>query len=336
MSDPVPPPYPMLLEPRYLEKPWGGRRMERSLGRPLPPSIPVGESWELFDRPEGSSRIRNGPLAGRDLASLRGGRELPLLLKLLDVEKPLSVQVHPDGPTALAHGTEAKSEAWIVLEASGDARIWKGFRDGVTPESFREAVASGRAEECLHSFQPRAGDVVVVPAGTVHSAGGGLLLAEVQQNSDTTYRLFDWNRVDGSGKARELHLQAGLEAARFGPRDPDRVVPRELEDDGNLRRLLLLSTKWFTAAHLTVAGPPTLEFTSGDGDGEDGEDPWHAVLFLSGTGLVRAFDRRAVPTPFRPGDTVLLPAARDQWEIEPLGGKVVQALAFRPPSPAPY
>jgi mannose-6-phosphate isomerase len=319
----------MLLEPRYLEKPWGGRRLERAFGRALPGSAPVGESWELFDRPAGSSTVRNGPLRGRTLSSLRGGRELPLLLKILDVQDRLSVQVHPNAAVARGHGTEAKSEAWVVLEADPGARIWKGFRDGVTDESFRGALADGKAEECLHSFEPRAGDVVVVAAGTVHAAGGGLLLAEIQQSSETTYRLHDWGRAGAGGRPRELHVDAALEAARFGPREPDRVVPRELEDDGNLRRLLLFATRWFSAEHLTFAGTATLE-TGAGGEGDGGPDPWSAVLFLSGEGRVRAFDRRAEPAPFRPGDTVLLPAARDAWEIEPASGKVVQALLFRP------
>ncbi len=319
-----PTPYPMLLEPRYVEKPWGGRRMEGVFGRALPAGIPVGESWELFDRPGASSRIRNGPLRGRCIADLRGKREIPILLKVLDIRERLSVQVHPDAGTARAHGTDPKAEAWVVLEAGPGARIWRGFREETTPEAFREAVAKGTVEDLLHSFEPRAGDVVTVPAGTVHSAGGGLLLAEIQQNSETTYRLWDGGRggVEGA-PGRPLQVEQGLEALRLGPAGPDRVVPREVVDDGNLRRLLLVATPWFEAEHLTAAGTVTLE--TGEGD----RDRWHALLFLSGSGVVRAFDRRAEPAEFRPGDTVMLPAGHDDYEIEPRAGQVVQALAFR-------
>lgn len=324
MATPPLPPYPMLLEPLFLEKVWGGRRLQRAFGKGLPGGGAIGESWEFYDRPGGSSAVRNGPLRGRSLADLRGGRELPLLVKLLDIQERISVQVHPDASAARAHGTEPKTEAWVVLEADPGARVWRGLREGVPPEAFREAIAAGTVADLLHSFEPRAGDVVLIQAGTVHAAGGGLLVAEVQQSSETTYRLWDWGR--GEGAARALHVEEGLGAARLGPAGPDRVVPRELLDEGNLRRLLMVATPWFEAEHLTVDGTATLDLSL-DGD----EEPrWHAVLFLSGEGTVRAFDRRAEATPFRPGDTLLLPAAAQAWEVEPRGGRVVQALAFRP------
>lgn len=315
----------MLLEPRYVEKPWGGRRLESLFGRALPAEVRVGESWELFDRPGGSSRIRNGPLRGRSLADLRGKREVPILLKVLDVRDRLSVQVHPDAETARAHREDPKTEAWIVLEAEPGARIWRGFREETAPEAFREAVERGTVPDLLHSFEPKAGDVVVVPAGTAHAVGGGILLAEIQQSSETTYRLWDWCRRGGNGHGpdRPLHLDRGLEALRLGPAGPDRVKARELGDDGNLRRLLLVATRWFEAEHLTAAGTCTFEAADGD------RDRWHAVLVLSGSGTLRAFDRRAEPAPFGPGDTILLPSAHDHYEIEPRGGKAVQALAFR-------
>ena len=314
--------YPMPLEPRYLEKPWGGRRLERVFGRALPAGLLIGESWELFDRPAGSNRIRGGPLAGRDIGDLRGERELPLMVKLLDVQDRLSVQVHPDEPTARAHGTEPKTEAWVVLEADPGARIWRGLREETDPAVFRAAVEAGTVEGLLHSFEPKAGDAVILKAGTIHAAGGGLLLAEVQQSSETTYRLWDWGRGGGKEK-RPLQLKEGLAAARLGPAGPDRIVAKEIEDDGNLQRLLLVSTPHFQVEHLTLAGTASFETPV------DGEPRWHALLVISGEGVVRAFDRRAAPTPFRPGDTVLLPSGHEIYEIEPAGGRVVQALAFR-------
>lgn len=322
MDDSTPPAYPMLLEPRYVEKPWGGRRLERVFGRTLPGKAPVGESWDLFDRPAGSNRIANGPLRGRTLADLRGRREIPLLFKVLDVRDRLSVQVHPDEATAGTHGTEPKTEAWVVLEADPGARIWRGLREETDPGAFRDAVAGGTVADLLHSFEPRAGDAVILPAGTVHAAGGGLLLAEVQQSSESTYRLWDWAR-DGGASPRPLQVDQGLAAARLRPAGPDRIVPKEIEDDGNLRRLLLVATPWFEVEHLTFAGTATYEIL------QEEEARWHGVLFLSGEGTVRAFDRRAEPAPFRPGDTILLPSGHDHYEIEPRNGKVVQALAFR-------
>jgi mannose-6-phosphate isomerase len=304
----------MPLEPRYVEKPWGGRRMERVFGRALPAGVPVGESWELFDRPAGSSRVRGGPLDGRNIGDLRGERELPLLVKILDVEDRLSVQVHPDEAAARAHGTEPKTDP--------GARIWRGLREETDPAAFRAAVEAGKVEDLLHSFEPKAGDAVILKAGTIHAAGGGLLLAEVQQSSETTYRLWDWGRGAGKEK-RPLQLKEGLAAARLGPAGPDRIVAKELEDDGNLRRLLLVATPYFQVEHVTMAGTASFETPV------DGEPRWHALLVLAGEGTIRAFDRRAAPSPFRPGDTLLLPSGHELYEIEPRGGRVVQALAFR-------
>ncbi len=176
--------------------------------------------------------------------------------------------------------------------------------------------------DLLHSFEPKAGDAVILPAGTVHAAGGGLLLAEIQQSSETTFRLWDWERSAG-GPSRPLQVEEGLAAARLGPAGPDRIVPRELEDDGNLRRLLLVATRWFEVEHLTVAGTATFETP------RDGEPRWHGMLFLSGEGTVRAFDRRTSPAPFGPGTTLLLPSAHELYEIEPRAGKVVHTLAYR-------
>jgi mannose-6-phosphate isomerase len=326
-------PYPMLLEPRYLEKPWGGRRLEGAFGRSLPEGLRIGESWELYDRPAGSSRIRNGPLRGRTLAELRGGREIPLLLKILDVEDRLSVQVHPDAAAARADDSEPKTEAWVILDAKPGARIWRGLREGVTRERFREAAERGAGvEELLHSFEPKAGDAVVIPAGTVHAADGGILFAEVQQSSETTYRIWDWGR--GGEAKRPLQVEAGLRCLRGQP-GPDRATPREIEEDGNLRRLLLAATPWFAVEHLTAAGVSTFATLPGGGEEDDAEDRWYALLFLSGAGTVRAFHRRAEPADFAPGDTVLLPSGHEHYEIEPRGGKVVEALAFREGDPLP-
>jgi len=315
----------MLLEPRYLEKPWGGRRLAEAFGRPLPAGVPVGESWELFDRPEGSSRVRNGPLRDWPLSRVRGRREVPLLLKILDATGRLSLQVHPDEEAARADGTEPKTEAWVVLDARPGARVWRGLREGASPDDLRRALAGGgpeaAVEGCLRSFEPRRGDVVFVPAGVPHCLGGGVLVAEIQENSDTTYRLHDWGR-GGAGKARPLQVEAGLRALRPHPPGPDRVPPEEIEDDGRARRLRLVACERFVAEHLWFTGAVTFETPRGGGE------RWHALLFLAGRGTVRAFRRGAAEAPFVPGDTVLLPAANEGYEIECTGAETVEALAF--------
>jgi mannose-6-phosphate isomerase len=318
VTAPPTPAYPMLLEPRYVEKPWGGRMLETAFGRALPAGVRVGESWELFDRPGTSSVVRNGPLAGRTVASMRGRREVPILFKILDMRERISLQVHPDEEAARADdAADPKTEAWVVLAAAPGARVWRGLREGVTADAFREAVAAGDAYDCLRSFEPKAGDVILIPAGTVHSAGGGLLVAEVQQNSETTYRLHDAGR-----EGRAIHRDQGLRALRFANPGDDTVAPTEEEEDDNHRRLRLVSTRWFTVEHLLGAGAFTLTTE------REERDRWHAIFFLRGRGVVRAFARGAPEAPFGPGDTVFLPAAHDHYEVEAADGRPVEAISF--------
>ncbi len=319
--------YPMLLTPHHVVKPWGGRRLEGRFGRVLPVAGPVGESWELYDRPMGSSVVRNGPLAGRTLAELRGGREIPLLLKVLDVHGRLSVQVHPTGQEAPGgpDDAEPKSEAWIVIEAGAGARIWRGFRDGVGPADLLRALEEDRPDDVLRSFVPREGDVVLVPAGMVHCLAGDLLLLEVQQSSETTYRLHDWGYREPDGSARPLQREEGLRSALFAAPGPDRVEPGTVEDDGVLLRAPLLRTRWFAADRWKAGGAATLPTP----DGEAGV--WQALFILSGQGTVRAFDRRAPEAPVGRGDTLLLPAGHEHYEVLPSPGSVLEGISFHVP-----
>lgn len=229
---------PLKFAPIFRPMPWGGTRLRERLGHPADPA-PTGEAWLLSDVDGTLSRVEGGPLAGKTLRELAaesprelygdsepdGGR-FPVLLKLLDARHELSVQVHPDDAAAVSDkgpGHRGKTEAWVILEADPHAsRIYAGFRPGVTADDFRAALGAGTAPATLHDFVPQVGDCVFLPAGTVHAIGAGILLFEVQQTSDITYRLYDWNRVDASGKGRELHLDRGLAAADFaaGPRDP--------------------------------------------------------------------------------------------------------------------
>lgn len=320
-------PYPLVLTPRFLEKPWGGRRMESVLGRELPPGVPVGESWELYDRGGASSVVRSGPLAGRPLHDLRAaygiGRPFPLLVKILDATERLSLQVHPDAAAAarLGRGAEAKAECWFVLDAAKGARVWRGLRDGVTRASFEEALRGGRVEDCLHSFEVSRGDTIFVPAGMVHTIGAGVLLAEVQQNSDTTFRLHDW------GRPRELHVAEALESIHFGPRSPDKVPPQLVLDDGQVQRTLLVRCTHFAAESVEAMGTITL-------DVEPRPSGWPTVLHVfAGSGELRPFRRGVAPVRFAPGDTVLLPPSEDAFEIDP-GGTVLRGLLVHPGAPA--
>jgi len=233
---------PLILQPLYRRYLWGGRRFATALHQPLPPGDDYAEAWELADHGADQSLVACGPLAGRSLGDLvrRHGRELlgrhaplpsfPLLFKFLDACRDLSVQVHPDDARAarLPVPDRGKTEAWYVIAADEGARVWAGLVAGIDREGLAAAIAADRCSEVLHWFTPRPGDCVFIPAGTVHAIGAGLLVAEIQQSSDVTYRLHDWGRLGPDGRPRQLHLEAGLEAVtRFGPVEPLRPPRRQ-------------------------------------------------------------------------------------------------------------
>src|SRR5262245_28118185 len=216
---------PLHFEPYLRPMVWGGRRLAEVLGKPLPGPEPYGEAWELSDHASHSSRVAHGPLAGltlRQLVERWPGPLLgstaercsifPLLVKLLDANDWLSVQVHPDDVAVrtLWPGEGGKTEAWFILDVRPGSKVWAGLRPGVDEKQLRAALAAGVVADCLHSFEPQAGDCLFLKAGTVHAVGGGVLMAEVQQTSDATFRLFDWNRVDAQGRCRQLHVEQAL------------------------------------------------------------------------------------------------------------------------------
>lgn len=235
-------PYPLQFTPIFKDSIWGGRSLETVLGRKIPDGI-VAESWEIAAHPNGQTPIANGPLAGQALADAqkRWGEELlgsrnrrfvesgkfPLLIKLLDANRWLSVQVHPDDTYGLAHANDyGKTEMWVVLHAEPGAEVIYGLKAGVDRVHFAQAVAEDRVEEALRRVSVAKGDVVFVPAGTVHALGPGLLVAEIQQNSDTTYRIYDWGRMGADGKPRELHIDSSLEVIDWGETQPPLVAPQ--------------------------------------------------------------------------------------------------------------
>ena len=228
---------PLTFTPHLRAQVWGGRRLETVAGKALPPGGVYGESWELSTHPLHISRAISGPWAGQSLKEIWdqvselwqpvGQREdgaFPLLVKWLDCDAMLSVQVHPGNECArrLLNEASGKTEAWVVVHAEPTARIYAGLKPGVDRAELERRSADGTVAECLHSFTPVRGDVIHVPAGTVHASGGGIVMAEVQQTSDATFRLFDWNRLGTDGKPRQLHLAEALECIDWkrGPVDP--------------------------------------------------------------------------------------------------------------------
>ncbi len=229
--------YPLRFRPIFRQYIWGGRRLETLLGKRLGEGEHYAESWEVVDHGADQSVVSAGPLAGRSLHELveRWGMELlgragerrdrfPLLLKFLDAQRDLSVQVHPDDTQAarLDPPDYGKTEAWYVIHADPGSRIYAGLKAGVDRSTFERAIADGRVVECLHVVEPKPGDCLFVPARTVHALGAGVLVAELQQSSDTTYRIYDWDRLGADGRPRELHIAQALEVIDFerGPIEP--------------------------------------------------------------------------------------------------------------------
>jgi len=228
---------PLIFTPLYMERVWGGRTLQERFGRPLPGGNPFGESWELVDRPEAQSVIRNGPLEGITLGDLwhhkreevfgRGqtGEHFPLLLKILDARDDLSLQVHPPAHAAESLGGEPKTEMWYVAHADPGAKLYAGLKKDVNAAMFQQSIQEGRAADYVHEIPVETGDFIFIPSGRIHAIGSGLLIYEIQQNSDTTYRVYDWNRMGLDGKPRELHLDEALHSIDFEDAEPKLGAP---------------------------------------------------------------------------------------------------------------
>jgi mannose-6-phosphate isomerase len=303
--------YPLRFAPIFRHYLWGGRRLADVLGKETGAGT-TAESWEIVDHGADQSVVASGPLAGRTLSELvrehpqellgdqhADATQFPLLLKILDCNKDLSVQVHPNdvqGAT-LDPPDLGKTEAWVVMAAEPGAKVYAGLKRGFDRPAFERELNRGTCELCLHSFEPSVGDCIFIPAGTVHALGAGLLVAEIQQASDTTFRLYDWNRVGADGKSRELHIDQALDVIDFdrGPVDAQSPQPT---DQPHVQRLVdcdkFLLDRW------TLDTPQTI--------GGDGKCRLLAIVegevVLGGDELPQ-------------GSTALLPAAADEVSIAP-------------------
>src|SRR2546423_6429304 len=229
---------PLVFEPLFMERVWGGRRLASELGKKLPPGKLIGESWEIVDRANAQSIVRQGPLSGHTLHELwRDHRRavfgdeitdaprFPLLAKLLDTQEKLSLQVHPPAEVANALGGEPKSELWYFAAAGAGAEIYAGLRRGSQRHEFEEALRNDTAADLVHRLKVETGDSFLVPSGRLHAIGAGNLVVEISQNSDTTYRVFDWNRPARDTPARQLHLQQSLQSIDFDDFEPTLIRP---------------------------------------------------------------------------------------------------------------
>lgn len=310
----MPPLKPCLIERMIQPKVWGGHTLREMFGITSPAGEPIGETWELYDRPDGSSPLRGGGGTVRDLMQesareLLGdgvaaayGNRFPLLFKFLDAQTSLSVQVHPDDAQAAAVGDGGKTEAWIVLRTADGARIVRGFKPGVTRQQFAELARSPEIESLLYQFRPEIGDCIHVPAGTVHAIGPGAVIFEVQQNSDITYRIYDW------GRNRTLHLEEALAVARITDGSADPVVPPQPLADGGT---LLLQNPYFRLRRYAVTWP--LSLTTGGA--------FLVVTVVGGRGTL-GWHSGGEDRPLRlvAGDCVLVPACVGEVFLSPIGG----------------
>ncbi len=321
--------YPLRFRPVYRHYIWGGRNLERVLGRPLPPGR-VAESWEISAHPHGQTPVANGPLAstplgdlvarfGVELVGQRSSRALelgrfPLLVKLLDANRWLSVQVHPDDEYALVHEQDlGKTEMWVVLHAEPGAELILGLRRGVDPARLQQALAQGQIESCLHRLQVHPGDAIFVPAGTVHALGPGLIVAEIQQASDTTYRLYDWGRVGDDGKPRPLHIHKALEVIDWSQVEPGPVCPQPLETGPGHRAERLVRCPHFQTERWWMDPGHRLP-------GETDGTTFQIWGLLSGRAQIHWAGE---PVPLEPTSWALIPASLGQFSLEPIASSLL-------------
>ena len=330
--------YPLKFKSLLKEKVWGGTRIAARFDRGIPTDRLIGEVWLVWDQ----LSVSNGPFQGKTLAelvhrypvSLLGSQAdlnrspaFPLLIKILDASQKLSVQVHPDDRYAREHEGQpfGKAEVWIVLDAEPNARLIHGVKRPLTRQAVRRAIEAGALEDELEYITVSPGDVIMVAPGTIHAMGGGLLLYELQQSSDLTYRLYDWDRRDPN---RPLHIDKSLDVARLDPFTAHKITPVDVAEGGGTR-VILCANKRFVAELLRVRSSIT-ERPAGAS--------FHALTVSRGEGQVRYGARDAMQVRLVPGESVLIPAAIEEYEIQAGPGaepfEVVKA--FVPHSLAEY
>lgn len=310
--------YPFILEPAYKDYIWGGSRIPARFNRNQPEGV-YAESWELSDRPEGMSHVSNGNFRGESLACLvsRFGEKLvgrgvktssfPLLVKLIDARERLSIQVHPDDEKAALGIGEAKTEAWHILDAPVGAQVFAGLKPGMKESSFRAALKKNQLEESLLAVPVTAGDTIFIPGGRVHAICEGLLILEVQQNSNTTYRVYDWGRLDRKGNPRELHLEQAMKVIRWADPAPVKTTPRPINTKPGALVTELVTSPYFRLEKLEINAPFFVQ--------HEGKS-FHALF--TGQDDIQVMSEAGSESIPR-GRTCLIPAALERYTVKPSG-----------------
>ena len=300
---------PLVFEPLFMERVWGGRRLEQLYHKKLVPGARIGESWEIVDREEAQSVVHDGPLRGQTLHELWTHRReeifgphledqerFPLLVKMLDAQERLSLQVHPPADLAAGLGGEPKTEMWYVTHAEAGAEVFAGLAGPTSRAQFEEALHDGRAAELVQRLAVEEGDAIFIPSGRIHAIGAGCLIVEIQQNSDTTYRVFDWNRLGMDGRPRTLHIEQSLQATDFGDVQPQ-LQPKLAGPVATVA-----TCAFFHVEKWTLDTPHrALEDTGG-----------RFAIFTCLEGGVECLGKS-----FYPGDFFLVPACLTQAELRP-------------------
>lgn len=321
---------PLIFEPLLKVRVWGGRRLaSRSADAP---AEPIGESWELTDHGADTSVCLTGKYRGKTLHELFTAHRdalcgnaidpaspdvFPLMLKLIDPEQELSVQVHPDDAYAGQQkaGELGKTEAWYVLEAKPGSKLYRGLKPGVTKESFAASLRDGTVAELLNAFDVKEGDVVNIPAGTIHALGGGVRIAEIQQNSDTTYRVFDWNRVGLDGKPRDLHIDHAMAVSDFSADGETICTPRSMPTGPYILERFVDSPKFRFERLSGCTGQPFHLSTGGE--------RFHILTVANGTCTVSTEEGSVERGAW---DSCLIPAAAGSYTVHP--SKDAKVLIF--------
>ncbi|AGC68200.1 mannose-6-phosphate isomerase ManA [Thermoclostridium stercorarium subsp. stercorarium DSM 8532] len=320
--------YPLKFHPVYKDYIWGGRNLSK-FGKQLPEGK-VAESWELACHPDGMSVVRNGIYEGRTLKSMieefggdivgELGAEsagFPLLIKLIDANDRLSVQVHPDDEFAKAHeGDNGKNEMWYILDAKPGAKLVYGLKKGITKSDFEKAVRENRIEDCLNYINVKAGDFINIPAGLIHAIGDGIILAEIQQSSNVTYRVYDYNRRDAHGNLRPLHIEKAMQVINFNAGDikyPYEGLEYKRSDNVSLK--VLVANKHFCVELYKISGNITQETNF---------RKFHAYICIAGSGEIGYQNERVS---IGQGETVLIPACIGEYRIK---GKLTLLKTYVP------
>jgi mannose-6-phosphate isomerase len=299
---------PLVFEPIFMERVWGGRRLESLYGKRLPSAALIGESWEIVDRPEAQSVVHEGPLRGQTLhrlwceerevifGTVPDAARFPILAKLLDAQENLSLQVHPPARIAKGLGGESKSELWYVADAAPGARLYAGVKKSATRAAFEKALERGNVGEHLHSLDVTAGDAIFLPSGRLHALGAGNLIVEIQENSDTTYRVYDWNRVKKGRAPRQMHIAEAMQCIDFEDREPALLRPA---GESLVRHESFEIDKWLLREERLIA------------------EPGRFAMVVCLTGELTCAGRQS-----KPGDFFLVPAQLEDRVVRPLGENV--------------